>query len=124
MSSEIWWPGDRSTYREVDIRNREACDLCPALNRNRAVLDPSDPSKVIATVPLCDTCHGVIPEYPNMGRNGYQSYAVDHVHLVEMGVTHPGRKIVNRRLCRGCKAEDYRIAYPNNPVPRELLDAA
>lgn len=119
MSSEVWLAGEKYC-NEVDTRRGEVCQVCPTLNKQRAVLDPADPTRVLAMVHICNDCGISIPEYPNMGRNGYQSFTVDHLHLVEMGVTHPGRKVINRRLCRECMAKDYQKAYPNVALPAGL----
>lgn len=117
MSSEIWLPGDRFPYKEVDLREGGGCDLCPGLRKVRGHYDEDG-----TLVPryVCNVCDKTIPNYPRMGDAGYQSYSVHHVHLTDMGVTHPGRRVINVRLCKECMADDYRMAYPNNPLPREL----
>lgn len=116
MSSEVWRPGNEP-LNEVDIRHGEQCPYCPALKKQRAIMVDG---VVTGLANICNACGCVIPEYPNMGINGYQSFKIDHLHLTEMGVTHPGRKIINLRLCRACKALDYQAAYPNLPLPAEF----
>lgn len=110
---EVWLPGT-NTATEIDTRHGEVCTLCPKL-KGRQAPNPDDPSQTI-TITVCNDCGIDIPFYENMGRNGYQSLTVDHVHLKEMGITHPGRHVINKTLCKECYIKDRKIAYPNEPV--------
>ena len=64
----------------------------------------------------CDECGKVIPSYPEMGKNGYQSARPSHMHPASvLGVM--GERAVFRELCLECYRKDYEVIYPETAVP-------
>lgn len=81
--------------------------------RGLASYEEKDCPVCVTRVPgECDACHIPMPEYPNMGRNGYQSRSIDHWHFRKV----TGRdcmRVVTRKLCQDCYKKDYEAFYPN-----------
>lgn len=64
----------------------------------------------------CGRCGIVMPEYSNMGRNGYQSPSPTHWHHSRIGGV-PGFMAIFAQLCLECYRAEYALKYPNEVVP-------
>ena len=61
---------------------------------------------------ICDKCHKKIPEYENMGGNGYQTAVPTHFHITTLeGIQ--GRRAMHGELCLDCYKKHRAEHYPN-----------